>query len=58
MSRTVAIVFMVSVNDPRIIAACGEQLESRTYPDPSSSPYEGSGPKVACDMVYKNIRLQ
>ena len=36
---------------PRIIAVCGDNLNVGTYPDPSSSPYEGSGPRVACDMV-------
>ena len=50
MSRTVAILCMVSVNDPRIIAVCGDNLNVGTYPDPSS-PYEGSGPRVAGDMV-------
>ena len=51
MSRTVAIVSMVSVNDPRIIAVRGDNLNVGTYPDHFSSPYEGSGPRVACDMV-------
>jgi len=52
MSRTVAIICMVSVNDPRIIAVCGGQLECRDVPRPFPSPYKGSGPRVACDMVY------
>jgi len=34
MSRTVAIACMVSVNDPRIIAVCGGQLECRDIPRP------------------------
>ena len=51
MSRTVAIVRMVSINDPRIIAVCGGQLECRDVPRPSSSPYEGSGLRVAVFSV-------
>jgi len=53
MSRTVAIICMVSVNYPQIIAVCGDNVNVGMYPDPSSSPYiyEASGPKVACDMV-------
>jgi len=51
MSRTVAIICMVSVNYPQIIAVCGDNLNVGMYPDPSSSPYEGSGPRVACDIV-------
>jgi len=39
MSRTVAIVCMVSVNYPRIIAVCGDNLNVGMYLDPSSSPY-------------------
>ena len=31
MSRTVAMVSMVSVNDPRIIAVCGDNLNVGTY---------------------------
>ena len=46
MSRTVAIVCMVSVNYPRIIAVCGDNLNVGTYPDPSSSHNERSGPRV------------
>jgi len=61
MSRTVAIICTVSrliANYPRIIAVHGDNLNSATYPDPSSSPNEKSGPRVACDIVYKNINLQ
>ena len=39
MSRTVAIISVVSVNYPRKIAACGDNLNVGMYPDPSSSPY-------------------
>ena len=53
MYRTVAIVCIVLrliANYPCIIAVRGDNLNVGTYPDPSSSPYEESGLRVACDM--------
>ena len=54
MSRTVVIVCIVLrliANYPCIIAVRGDNLNVVTHPDPSSSPNERSGLRVACDKI-------
>ena len=45
-------VYVLIVNYPMRTAVRGDSLNVSMYPDPSSSPYEGSGLRVVCDMIW------